>query len=85
MESNNLDVFTSSSKEFFIGFGRNGEDAVTLRLFISSIEPGPVSVTIETLRGFSYTGFARNNETLEVVIQAHFKYCTFRTLIEEFE
>ena len=38
------------------------------KLLISSVEPGPVAVTVETQRGFRVTGFATNNETLEVVL-----------------
>ena len=69
-------ILESYSSEFFVGFGRNdadGANSPTLRLFISSIEPDPVLVTIETLRGFSFTGFVINNETLSVEIPNTFQ------------
>ena len=44
-----------------------------MKLFISSIEPGPVPVSVETLRGFDFSGFVTNNETLEVEIPNSFK------------
>ena len=59
-----------------MAFGRNDADGInspTLSLFISSIEPDPVLVTVETLRGFSFTGFAFNNETLSVEIPNTFQ------------
>ena len=69
-------VLESYSSEFFVAFGRNdanGRDSPTLTLFISSIEPDPVLVTVETLRGFSFSGFATNNETLSVEIPNTFQ------------
>ena len=65
-----MEGFLSSSSEFFIAFGRNdeGRGPTVLKLLISSVEPGPVLVTVETLRGFNFSGFAPNNGTLEVVI-----------------
>ena len=64
------ETFLSSSSEFFIAFGRNdeGHGPTILKLFISSVDPGPVLVTLKTLRGFNFTGVATNNETLEVVM-----------------
>ena len=59
-----------------MAFGRNDADRInsqTLSLFISFIEPDPVLVTVETLRGFSFTGFAFNNETLSVEIPNTFQ------------
>ena len=41
-------------------------------LYISSIEPGPVLVTVETLMGFNFSGYATNNETLTVEIPSTF-------------
>ena len=69
------DTFLSSSSEFFVAFGRNDIQPQNpeLRLLISSVEPGPVRVTVETLRGFNFTGFATNNETLEVLIPNTFQ------------
>ena len=67
-------MYSSSSSEFFIAFGWNGGgDNTVLKLLISSVEPGPVPVTVETSRRFSFTGFATNNETLEVVIPTLFQ------------
>ena len=43
-----------------------------LTLYISSIELGPVLVTVETLLGFSFSGYAMNNETLTVEIPSTF-------------
>ena len=68
----------SSSSEFFIAFGRNdeGNDPTILKLFISSVNPGPVLVTVKTLRGFNFTGFATNNGTLEVAIPSMYHVYT---------
>ena len=59
--------------EYFIAFGKNYEGTESLKLFISSIEPGPVPVSVETLRGFNFSGFVTNNETLEVEIPNSFE------------
>ena len=59
-----------------MAFGRNdasGRNTPTLTLFISSIEPDPVLVTVKTHRGFSFSGFATNNETLSVEIPNTFQ------------
>ena len=59
-----------------VAFGGNHvalTDSATLRLFISSIEPGPVPITIETLRRFIFTGFATNNDTLSIDIPNTFQ------------
>ena len=69
-------VLDSSSSQFFVAFGRNDADGVasaTLRLFISSTEPDPVPVTVDSLRGFTFTGIATNNETLVVDIPNTFQ------------
>ena len=67
-------MYSSSSSEFVIAFGWNGGgDNTVLKLLISSVEPIPVPVTVETSRRFSFTGFATNNETLEVVIPSSFQ------------
>ena len=68
----------SSSSEFFIAFGRNyeGNNPTLLKLFISSVDPGPVLVTVKTLRGFNFTGFATNNRTLEVAIPSMYHVYT---------
>ena len=44
-----------------------------MKLFISSIDPSPVPVSVETLRGFNFSGFVTNNETLEVEIPNSFE------------
>ena len=57
----------SATSEFFVAFGRNNIDGLpTLRLFITTIEPDPVHITIETLRGFNFTGIAIPNEMTTV-------------------
>ena len=66
-------VLESASSEFFVAFGRNSEGSESLRLFITSIEPDPVPITIETLRGFSFTGTATPNETTTVEIPNTFE------------
>ena len=69
-------VLESSSSQFIVGFARNddaGVDSATLRLFISSMEPDPVSVTVETLTGFNFTGLATNNGTLTIEIPNTFQ------------
>ena len=66
----------SNSTEFVVAFGGNHvsqTDSATLTLFISSVEPGPVPITIETLRGFKFSGFATNNDTLSVDIPNTFQ------------
>ena len=59
--------------EYFIAFGKNYRGSESLKLFISSIEPSPVPVSVETLRGFNFSGFVTNNETLEVEIPNSFE------------
>ena len=62
-------VLESTSSEFFVGFARNDADparSVLLTLFITSIEPDPVLVKVESLTGFNFTGIATNNATLTV-------------------
>ena len=69
-------VLESVSSQFLVAFGRNHVsrvNSVTLRLFISSVESDPVSVTVETLTGFSFTGIATNNGTLTVEIPNTFQ------------
>ena len=69
-------ILESYSSEFLVAFGRNdadGANSPTLRLFISSIEPDPVLVTVDTLRGFNFSGFATNNETLTIEIPNTFQ------------
>ena len=56
---------------FFVDFGKNyAVDLTILRLFITSIEPDPVPITIETLKGFTFTGIVHvtQNETTTVEI-----------------
>ena len=45
----------------------------SLKLFISSTEPEPVFVTVETFRGFHFTGFATKNEIFTVEITNSFQ------------
>ena len=60
--------------EFFVAFGKNYVvESTILRLFITSIESDPVPVTIESLRGFNYTGIATPNETTTVEIPNTFE------------
>ena len=69
-------ILESHSSEFLVAFGRNdidGVDSATLSLFISAIEPDPVLVTVTTLRGFNFTGFATNNEALSIEIPNTFQ------------
>ena len=66
-------VLESASSEFFVAFGGNLGDPTILRLFITSIEPDPVPITIETLRGFSFTGIATQNATTTVEIPNTFE------------
>ena len=63
----------SASSEFFVAFGKNRGSPAILRLFITSIEPDPVPITIETLRGFNFTGIATQNETTTVEIPNTFE------------
>ena len=65
-------ILGSASSEFFVAFGRNYRSP-TLRLFITSIELDPVPITIETLRGFNFTGIATQNETTTVEIPNTFE------------
>ena len=67
--------FASSSQEYFVAFAQNyiNDASARLSLFISSVEPGPVQVTVETLRDFKFTGFATNQNTLEVAIPNSFQ------------
>ena len=65
-------ILGSASSEFFVAFGRNLRSP-TLRLFITSIEQDPVPITIETLRGFNFTGIATQNETTTVEIPNTFE------------
>ena len=62
----------SYSSEYFVAFGKNFRTSDRLTLYISSIEPGPVLVTVETLMGFRFSGYATNNETLTVEIPSTF-------------
>ena len=67
-------MLESSSSEFIIGFGENGYVySATLSLFISARELDPVTVTVESLTGFSFTGVATNNETLIIEIPNTFQ------------
>ena len=67
-------VVGSATSEFFVAFGKNDiDDSSTLRLFITSTEPDPVPITIETLRGFNFTGIATPNVTTTVEIPNTFK------------
>ena len=68
-------VLESTSSQFVVAFGANHEPSVSdsLQLFISSIEPDPVLVTVESLREFTFTGFASNNATLTVDIPTTFE------------
>ena len=45
----------SYSSEYFVAFGKNFRTPDRLMLYISSIEPGPVLVTVETLLGGAIT------------------------------
>ena len=63
----------SYSSEYFVAFGKNYYGTPDrLTLYLSSIEPGPVLVTVETLMGFSFSGYATNNETFTVEIPSTF-------------
>ena len=74
VRSNSRDVIGSHSSEFFIAFGGNDlEKNVTLTLLMLSIEPGPVLVTVTTLRGFNFSGFVTSNKTLIVEIPSEFQ------------
>ena len=68
-------MLESTSSTFFIGFGINSgfSSSKRLQLFISSTEPDPVLVKIESLRGFNFTGIAFNNATLTVDIPTTFE------------
>ena len=67
-------VVGSATSEFFVAFGKNNlGNPPTLRLFITSTEPDPVPITIETLRGFNFTGIATPNETTTVEIPNSFQ------------
>ena len=68
-------VLESTSSKFFVAFGKNHDisDADRLRLFISSTEPDPVLVKVESLRGFNFTGTVTNNGTLTVDIPTTFE------------
>ena len=67
-------MLESASSEFFVAFGKNDiGGSPTLILFITSIEPDPVPITIETLRGFNFTGIATPNETTTVEIPNTFQ------------
>ena len=65
-------VLESAASEFFVAFGINFGPP-TLRLFITSIEPDPVPITIETLRGFNFTGIATQNEMTTIEIPNTFE------------
>jgi hypothetical protein len=60
-------------QEYLIAFGKNSRGSQSLKLYISSIEPGPVAISVETLTGFSFTGFATNHEILQVEIPTSFE------------
>ena len=67
-------MLESASTEFFVAFGKNYPvESTILRLFITSIEPDPVPVTIESLRGFNYTGIATPNEMTTIEIPNTFE------------
>ena len=66
-------VLQSTSSEFFIGFGGNYDGGDTLTLFISSLEPDPVVVKVESLRGFNFTGIATNGANLTVNVPNSFE------------
>ena len=66
-------VLGSASSEFFVAFGDNLGSPAILRLFITSIEPDPVPITIETLREFHFTGIATQNATTTVEIPNTFR------------
>ena len=67
-------VLKSASSEYFVAFGRNNLDASpTLRLFITSIEPDPVPITIESLRGYTFSAIATQNATTTVEIPNTFQ------------
>ncbi|CAI8024887.1 IgGFc-binding protein, partial [Geodia barretti] len=60
-------------QEYLIAFGKNHEGSESLKIFISSIEPGPVAISVKTLTGFNFTGFATNHEILQVEIPTSFE------------
>ena len=66
-------VIGSPSSEFFIAFGNNLGTNLSLTLLVLSIEPGPVLVTVTTLRGFNFSGFVTSNKTLIVEIPSEFQ------------
>ena len=59
----------SAANEFFVGFSTNGGPSnyqrVSLKLFISTPEPDPVSFTV-VARGFHFNGLATISSTTEV-------------------
>ena len=65
----------SQSSEFFIAFGGNelGKNNINLTLLVLSSEPGPILVTVTTLRGFNFSGFVTSNKTLIVEIPSEFQ------------
>ena len=46
---------------------------MTLTLFITTFEPDPVLVSVETLRGFHFTGYTTNNSALMVELPHTFQ------------
>ena len=56
-------IVESNSSDFFVAFGRNDIDGRTpvLILYIASIEPDPVYVEVESLRGLIFSGNVTNN------------------------
>ena len=63
-------VLESAANEFFLGFSTNNVPSFpnTLFLFVTTTEPNPVTFTVETLTGFSFTGVATNNATTQVTL-----------------
>ena len=70
-------VLENISSDFFVAFGKHGAEIIDLTpdltLFITSVEPDPVIVNVESLRGFNFTGTVSNNATLIVNIPNSFQ------------
>ena len=68
-------VLESMSSDYLVAFGRNdiGGGISNLTLFITSIEPDPVIVNIESLRGFNFTGVVTQNSPLTIHVPEFFQ------------
>ena len=68
-------VLESMSSDYFVAFGRNDVGGIisNLTLFITSNEPDPVLVKIESLRGFNFTGVVTKDATLTIDVPEFFQ------------